>query len=95
MFYGTLGLFRKRETPYSPELVLTASPSYIENSFLTLGPVTEYLLSNSNNTIALEFTPNTEYLLSNSNNAPPVEFEVNTEFAITQGTTTVPLTISS
>lgn len=95
MFYGTLGLFRKRETPYSPELGITLSSTYLETPFVTVGTGgTEYLISKSNNDPQFEVSTDSEYLIAKTNNTPNLEVNSSSEYVITKNIATIPLTIS-
>ena len=98
MFYGTLGLFRKRETPYSPELSITVSQTYLATPYFSLGAGgagTEYLISKANNQVTPTVDATSEYLISKANNSPSLGVGTDIEYVIKNNSATVPLTISS
>ena len=98
MFYGTLGLFRKRETPHSPELNITVSPTYLATPYFSLGAGgagTEYLISKANNQVTPTVDVTSEYLISKANNSPSLGVGTDIEYVIKNNSATVPLTISS
>ena len=87
MFYGTLGLFRKRETPYSPELSITVSSTYLATPYFSLGAGgagTEYLISKANNQVTPTVDVTSEYLISKANNQVTPTVDVTSEYLISK-----------